>query len=591
VKFNLYGLFLLNLSLMCDIPNIYKDVFCKYIMSKKGIVVFIFMILLISSVSAITFSDWFKQTFTKQADASKESINGQDSISIHNITIISPNGGEELMEGKEYSIKWDSEGDIDYVNIFIDSYYDDSDSVNCPPGSDYCEPSGGAVSTRIVSASPNDGEYTWTIPKDTFTNNYIHKISIINANDPSEPDEKLKVIRDSSDDYFKIIPIPEPEEGYAGLYVTSVDSKTLSSVESSVRIIGPMELSSYDRKVLDAETPASFLSLDEGRYQMTINKTRYAKYVDNYVRVKNGETKSVDVELAELRNEAVFIFQTGSGGGFKISRDVCYNKESCSPDCEINYDDGTEFECVFSGISSKINKKFTAYSPTNDKYLKQMEIQMTPGQGIDFYPSDSNIVNPEIISVSFSTKEAEDIQPEIQPTKISDAEAFTKGKRVILTWKKVRRASTYKYERYNADGSFDAGPAKRSASLPRRVSSRRVPAGSYFYKIYALNNKGRVISTAESNIITVPASAKASISGKKVTLSWTKVNGAESYEYERYEKGEGFDAGPAKRSASLPTSVSSSRVPAGNYFYKVYALDGRGKIISSARSNVVTVPY
>jgi hypothetical protein len=89
------------------------------------------------------------------------------------IIILSPNGGEELSVGASHTISWTSAGEISDVKI------------------EYITMEGWKT---IISSTPNDGNYNWTVP-DTPTEAAMIRIT--------EVDGKTE---DSSDEVFAIIP-------------------------------------------------------------------------------------------------------------------------------------------------------------------------------------------------------------------------------------------------------------------------------------------------------------------------------------------------------------------------------------------------
>ena len=78
-------------------------------------------------------------------------------ISENTITVLYPNGGEHLVQGKQYPITWISSGTISYVKI----EYSSDDGANW---------------NTIISSTPNDGSHYWTVPNVASTN-FLIKIS------------------------------------------------------------------------------------------------------------------------------------------------------------------------------------------------------------------------------------------------------------------------------------------------------------------------------------------------------------------------------------------------------------------------------
>ncbi len=85
-----------------------------------------------------------------------------------NLTLESPNGGEEWSTGTTESITWTSEGSIENIHI------------------DYSINEGGTWQT-LVNSTPNDGSFQWEIPSNLSTN--LALIRIIATNDITLQDE------------------------------------------------------------------------------------------------------------------------------------------------------------------------------------------------------------------------------------------------------------------------------------------------------------------------------------------------------------------------------------------------------------------
>lgn len=106
------------------------------------------------------------------------------------IILISPNGGDNLVIGEEYSIVWTSSG-IKKVNIELENWKNVG--------------GGGPLTCMIaenVSASP--GDYLWTIPEDlepTINPGDFYKIRIVDSSDASPYSQQ---IADSSNNYFSL---------------------------------------------------------------------------------------------------------------------------------------------------------------------------------------------------------------------------------------------------------------------------------------------------------------------------------------------------------------------------------------------------
>ena len=90
------------------------------------------------------------------------------------ITIVAPNGGEELISGQTEIISWDTVGDINDIKIeFSDS--------------------NGQTWTDVNSSIPNNGSYDWLIPQVTSQNCLVRVSDVNNAD-----------VNDTSDNVFSV---------------------------------------------------------------------------------------------------------------------------------------------------------------------------------------------------------------------------------------------------------------------------------------------------------------------------------------------------------------------------------------------------
>lgn len=111
------------------------------------------------------------------------------------ITVLSPNGGENLFPGNKYDITWESEG-VDKVDIWAIREDEQIACGVCYIGS-YCPPCQGILVDKNVDASL--GKYSWTIPSG-ISQGYKFKIQIGDSNFYKGANQ----IYDESDNYFTI---------------------------------------------------------------------------------------------------------------------------------------------------------------------------------------------------------------------------------------------------------------------------------------------------------------------------------------------------------------------------------------------------
>ncbi len=90
------------------------------------------------------------------------------------LTVIQPNGGENIDQDSTYSIQWSSEGNIDHVKL----EYSTNDF---------------STATTITSSTANDGSYSWSVPEIEST---TVKVRVSDASDSN--------VNDTSDGNFTI---------------------------------------------------------------------------------------------------------------------------------------------------------------------------------------------------------------------------------------------------------------------------------------------------------------------------------------------------------------------------------------------------
>jgi hypothetical protein len=113
------------------------------------------------------------------------------------IKVISPNGGEKIIIGQKYNIKWKSNNLNDQnVNIYLKN-----DSVYCRPGITGCW-----NAVAITGPTNNDGSYLWDTNKNLFGPGGPNSYTVIaGANYRIKVCSARSNICDESDDHFKLI--------------------------------------------------------------------------------------------------------------------------------------------------------------------------------------------------------------------------------------------------------------------------------------------------------------------------------------------------------------------------------------------------
>ena len=187
---------------------------------------------------------------------------------------------------------------------------------------------------------------------------------------------------------------------------------------------------------------------------------------------------------------------------------------------------------------------------------------------------------------------AEDVEITVPaiPVAPTGLTASISGLSITVSWTAVTEATSYEWREKAGSGSFGSWTETTSTSFTR---TNRSAGTTYTYEVRSKNGSGT--GTASSTSATVPAipvaptGLTASISGTTITVSWTAVTGATSYEYrsrvvEGQERGE-WSAWASTTSTSLSLQTDEEDVEID---YQVRALNGSGT--GPASSTSVTVP-
>ena len=95
-------------------------------------------------------------------------------IGFSQITLLTPNGGEVWLAGSNQNITWTSSGNSGFVRLEY--------STN-----------GGADWIEIISGTPDGGNYSWTVPNETYANCRM-KISDSDGDPVDESDSEFVIL-------------------------------------------------------------------------------------------------------------------------------------------------------------------------------------------------------------------------------------------------------------------------------------------------------------------------------------------------------------------------------------------------------------
>lgn len=158
-----------------------------------------------------------------------------------------------------------------------------------------------------------------------------------------------------------------------------------------------------------------------------------------------------------------------------------------------------------------------------------------------------------------------------------------------LTWKKVTGAQKYAIMRYNASTKKWEKIATAKASAVTYTDKNVKSGKTYKYAIKCVGTDEAIDTSALSKTVSIKYIATPKItsiknsSAGKVTLKWSKANGAKKYAVYRKVAG-----GKWKKVATISkTTYTDKNVKKGKtYTYAIQSLDSKGKVVSdSAKKN------
>lgn len=166
------------------------------------------------------------------------------------------------------------------------------------------------------------------------------------------------------------------------------------------------------------------------------------------------------------------------------------------------------------------------------------------------------------------------------------------GQAVTLTWTAAPGATSYALQVGRSAG--DSSVAAVTTTSPSYAGT--LPAGTYFWRVRALNASGASPASAEASfavaaVSTVPGTPRAfaaTVSGRTVTLSWMPAAGGATPTGYEMEVGSAPGAGNVGRFPLAGAPVAFANVPVGTYYARLRALAPGGPSAPTA-DIVVTV--
>jgi uncharacterized protein (DUF1800 family)/fibronectin type 3 domain-containing protein len=162
---------------------------------------------------------------------------------------------------------------------------------------------------------------------------------------------------------------------------------------------------------------------------------------------------------------------------------------------------------------------------------------------------------------------------------------------VLLKWDAVAGAAGYSVFR-TATGVWDATPLARPTA-PTFSDTTVINGTTYSYRVAARNagGDGPFSATVTAKPVPPPPSAPGGVTATagadRITVAWSVVAGATSYNVYRGTAAGAQAAMPVATGLAAPPFVDSGIAPGSTYFYKVTALNAGGESARSAEASAI----
>ncbi|MDR3711036.1 MAG: fibronectin type III domain-containing protein [Capsulimonadaceae bacterium] len=162
--------------------------------------------------------------------------------------------------------------------------------------------------------------------------------------------------------------------------------------------------------------------------------------------------------------------------------------------------------------------------------------------------------------------------------------------KISLSWTASAGALTYNVYRGTAAGAESATPIATGVTSTSYTDTGLSSLTTYYYKVSAVN----VAVSAKSNeahaktVAAVPTGLSAVPAHEQISLTWTAVTGATSYNVYRGTSAGGEAATPVATGLTTATYTDTSLADGIPYYYKVTAVDGDGESAMSSEATATT---
>ena len=469
----------------------------------------------------------------------------EESGSSPNITVTSPNGGENWEPGSSHSITWSS-SNLPGSYVAIQLYRSGSSSF-------------------ISNSTIDDGNYTWSIPNSQTESDY-YQVKIYSTTAPD--------IYDISDNNFSI---GDGSSGSSTITVTSPNGGenwepgsnenitwTSANLPTSCRIfINLFKGGVFDRTIVGSSS--SYGSPDDG----TSNDGSYTWSIPSSL--DESSEYGVTIIAATLVIDAMYgdywetILSDYSDNYFTIQQASSPNITVTSPNGGENWEPGSSHSITWSS-SNLPGSNVGIQLYRSGVYITSISSSTTDDGSYTWSISSSLAEHDDYQVMIYSTSESsisdysdnyftieESGSPSITVTSPNGGEDWETGTSHSITWNSS-----------NLSGNYVGIQLYRSGSYVSSISSSTTDDGSYTWSISSSQTesdyyKVKIYSTSESSIsdysdnyftIEEPTSSSCntptslqtySITTTSAVLDWGSVSGAISYNIMYRENGQSWD--------------------------------------------------
>jgi hypothetical protein len=409
--------------------------------------------------------------------------NSNSTFTIANLSLTSPNGGENFLEGSSHSITWTS---TNVSNVKID----------------YSTDGGSNYYAVVASTSASTGSYTWTVPAGTSASNCLIKIS----------DVSYSAITDESDLAFSIsdLDLTSPTVGLVWQGETVHNITWTSTNISNVKIDYTTNNGTTWIAVVSS-TPAA-----AGAYSWTVPNTPAINLCKVRISDYSYQSNYVTSSLFTIEPVPAIVVTSPNGNEnwqegsvHDITWTATYNISNV--DIELTTNNGTNWSTIASSIVASLGT-YSWTIPTI--YSQNCKIRI------------SNSANSTVNDLSNNTFTISSLVL----TSPNGSERWQVGKNYNITWTSTNISNIkLEYSTNNGTGwntivsSVSATPASYSWTIPNTVSTNCLVRISDVSNSDITDQSSATFSIV-SVVLTSPNGGESWIEGSTHAITWSSSN-------------------------------------------------------------------